>query len=235
MGDIEALRAELANCGVEIDAQRAGLLCSYADALRAENSRVNLTAVSDTAGMRQKHLIDCIVPAAKLGFCGPLLDVGTGGGLPGAALKIFDPSLSVTLLDATAKKLDAVARMLAATGVECNLLCGRAEQLAHDGAYREQYATVTARAVANLASLCEYCLPFVRVGGLLAAYKGPSAEQEAADAAAAIAALGGKLEYIWNYELPDGSRRALVGVRKISQTLTKYPRRQKNITKNPLR
>ncbi|MCL1832328.1 MAG: 16S rRNA (guanine(527)-N(7))-methyltransferase RsmG [Oscillospiraceae bacterium] len=169
-------------------------------------------------------------------FCVPrgtsVLDVGSGAGFPGVLWKLYRPDLTVTLLDSARKRTDYLSALLRELGVGCRVVTARSEELAHEAAERERYGAVTARAVANLAALCEYCLPFVAVGGVFLALKGEDCET--AVASAAMSALGGELEAVHKYALPSGDKRSLVVVRKVRQTPTKYPRKRINIVKNPI-
>jgi 16S rRNA (guanine527-N7)-methyltransferase len=147
--------------------------------------------------------------------------------------KLFRPDLQVTLLDSAKKRTDYLTALLKEINTECRVVTGRSEELAHDEAFRERYDVVTARAVANLASLCEYCLPFVKVGGTFLAMKGEKDELDSARKAIEVmgaAAVGTP----FRYELPSGAKRSLIIIEKTSQTPTNYPRKRVNITKNPI-
>jgi len=161
-----------------------------------------------------------------------VIDVGTGAGFPGLPLLIARPDLDLTLADSLHKRLVFLKDVLHGCGLVAERVHERAEILGKDPDYRERYDIATARAVAPLPVLCEYCLPFVKVGGAFLALKG--AEDEVAAAKRAIETLGGELEQNVSYKLPSGDSRHLVVVRKISQTPTKYPRKPKKIDTKPL-
>jgi 16S rRNA (guanine(527)-N(7))-methyltransferase RsmG len=163
-----------------------------------------------------------------------VIDVGTGAGFPGLPLKIARPDLRLTLLDSSAKRVMFLREAANALELEAGAIHGRAEELGQKPEHRGLYGLVTARAVAALPILCEYCLPFARVGGVFAALKGPGIHEEAEDARTAIAKLGGKLLAIDEYELPNSNRRTIVLVQKISQTPAEYPRTHAKIAKRPL-
>jgi len=159
-----------------------------------------------------------------------VVDVGTGAGFPGVIWKIFRPDLKVVLLDSLRKRVDYLKLLRGELGLELEVIHGRSEELSAKPEYRERFGVAVSRAVARLPALCEYCLPFVAVGGLMLAMKG--SEDESAESA--LRALGGELEGVKHYELPSGDRRTLVVIRKVTATPTKYPRQRVNIRKNEL-
>ena len=162
------------------------------------------------------------------------MDVGTGAGFPGIVAKIYKPDLELTLMEPTGKRVDFLryaCAELGLTGVE--FAKERAEEAARK-IWREQFDVASARAVAALPVLCEYCLPLVKVGGQFIAMKGPEADAEAKAAANALKKLGGQYEETRAFTLPDGSARGLVFCKKISQTPTVYPRNGGKIAKKPL-
>lgn len=209
-------------------------LVRYAEFLAEYNQKVNLTAITAPQEMAVKHFIDSLTLAAVAAPSGRLLDLGTGAGFPGMVMKLLYPSLEVTLMDSVGKKVEFLRLLSAELDVSVTLLCGRAEDFGHDPTLRERFDFVTARAVAALPTLCEYCLPFVRVGGCFAAMKGAEHAAELAEARAAIETLGGKAERSAEQLLPDGSRRGIILIKKISQSSPKYPRNGSQISKNPL-
>lgn len=230
MIDRTRLCADAQKLGAALTEAQCALADGYAEALVRANEKMNLTAITDPEGVERRHLLDCFACAALREISGAVADVGTGGGLPGIAVKIYKPECRVTFIDATAKKLDFVRETAEGLGLGgCEFNHARAEELGKDEKYRESFDTVTARAVAGLAALAEYCLPLVKPGGYFVAMKGPAATQELADARAQIAVLGGGEARVEEYALPDGERRALVVIKKISRTPTKYPRKNKEI------
>jgi len=211
----------------------------YLEILLRENAKYNLTAITDPEEIRQKHFADslallddapCPVPQGA-----SLLDVGSGGGFPGVPLKLARPDVALTLLEATGKKAEFLKALCEELGIEAAVMNARAEQAAHDPAQREQYDVVVARAVAALPMLCELCLPFVRPGGVFAAYKGPKEKAviELETAGGAIALLGGALEHVHGETTGYGGRTRIM-IRKISQTPTNYPRNHGIMRKKPL-
>lgn len=208
----------------------------YRDILLRWNQTVNLTAITDPEDIAVKHFLDSllILAVAEIPVGASLLDVGTGAGFPGVPLKIARPDLSLTLMDSLGKRvtfLEELSQMLCQKNQIHHL---RAEEAGHQEAFRERFDVVTARAVARLSPLCEYCLPFVRPGGFFLAMKGPGAEEELEEARQAISLLGGRVGAVDSLHLPKGDIRVIIRVEKISQTPTKYPRRQDKIKKTPL-
>ena len=208
----------------------------YAQLLDEWNQKMNLTAITEPHEVAAKHFLDSLLllKAVEIPQNASLIDVGTGAGFPGVPVKIARPDLAVTLLDSLNKRIGFLTALSAALGQHNTMIHGRAEELGQHPSHREQYFLATARAVAPLWVLCEYCLPFVRVGGVFAALKGGAVEREADQAASALVCLGGGLEEIRGFTLPDGSARSIVVIRKRSQTPPKYPRSFAKITKTPL-
>lgn len=209
-------------------------------ALLVETNKVmNLTAITEKSEVAQKHFLDsaALLAAYKLPKGAKVIDIGTGAGFPGMVLKILRPDLDITLLDALAKRirfLETVAENLKLCD-KLTLTHSRAEDLARDDKYRERYALAVSRAVANLNTLSEYCLPFVKIGGKMAAYKGPGAEEELGAAANAIEILGGKMAGIVPVSV-SGTDLAhnIVFVDKVLSTPTKYPRSGNKPAAKPL-
>ena len=204
----------------------------YYELLVCYNSKFNITAITEKNEVIIKHFIDSALGYNKVNF-GKVIDVGSGGGFPAIPLKIMNDDLDLTLLEATGKKcefLKAVVDNLKLKGVK--VINERAETLAKNEEYRESFDFCTARAVARLNTLCEYCMPFVKVGGKFVSYKG-DADEEVNEAKTAVFKLGGKIKEVFKYDL-DGAKRALITIEKISLTDKKYPRGNGKERKNPL-
>ncbi|MDD6235887.1 MAG: 16S rRNA (guanine(527)-N(7))-methyltransferase RsmG [Clostridiales bacterium] len=209
----------------------------YAELLVEWNQKINLTAITEPEEIAVKHFVDSLMLLKYIDLPenGSLIDVGTGAGFPGIPIKIYSPSVQVTLLDALNKRinfLDAVSKEL---GQENRCLHLRAEEGGRKPELREQFDVATARAVASMTALAEYCLPYVKVGGVFAALKGFEIESELEEAKPAIKLLGGKIERVEQYTLAGELKRSVVVIKKISQSSTKYPRSSAKIAKNPLK
>ncbi len=201
----------------------------YADLLAFYNEKFNITAIREKAEVINKHFVDSLY-GLKFISGKKILDVGSGGGFPIMPLKIADESLDITALDSNSKKcwfIEEVAKNLGLNNVKT--LSDRAEDLSKKIEYRESFDCVTARAVAKLNILSEYCMPFVKVGGKFISYKLFNPE-EIEEGKSAIKALGGEIEEIFNY----GEDRCVLVIKKVSSTDKKYPRQNGQIRKKPL-
>lgn len=211
----------------------------YYEMLFERNKVMNLTAISEYEEVLKKHFVDslCLVKACELSVDKSLIDVGTGAGFPGLALKIAFPELKVTLLDSLNKRvlfLDDVIRELGLKDVYA--IHGRAEDLARPGKLREKYDLCVSRAVANLSTLLEYCLPFVKVGGMFIAYKSEKVFEELSAANCSISLLGGELERQIEYTLPNSDiYRNLIVIRKMEKTSNRFPRKSGIPIREPLK
>jgi 16S rRNA (guanine527-N7)-methyltransferase len=213
----------------------------YYQELMAWNQRFNLTAITDWEGVLVRHFLDSLsclkaIPEGKLTCGAQVIDAGTGAGFPGLPLKIVCPGMRLTLLEATGKKvtfLEHIVRMLGLEDVE--VIHGRAEELGQHPAHRERYDWALARAVAEMPTLAEYLLPFVRVGGAMLAQKGEGAAAEVHGGETAITTLGGRVQQLIPVELRGlAETRYLVVVSKVAATPQKYPRRPGIPRKRPL-
>lgn len=209
----------------------------YADLLAETNRQFNLTAVTEPDEVTIKHFADCLSLFAyvEIPQNASVIDVGTGAGFPGLVLKLVRPDLSVTFLDSTKKKLGFIENVLAAVSLTGETVHARAEEAGQDAQFRERFDFATARAVAALPVLSEYCLPFVKQGGTFLAMKSAAADAEIDKARGAIRLLGGQVESDFLFDLAKNMPRRIVTVRKISQTPPKYPRPSAKIAKNPLK
>lgn len=220
-----------------LDEGKAPPLARYGQLLLEKNQVMNLTAITDPDQVARLHMLDC---AALLGCADlkgkALIDVGTGAGFPGMVLKIMEPSLELTLLDSLEKRLNWLAEVCAELGLEgVRFVHARAEEQALDPAFREQFDFATARAVASMNTLCEICLPYVKVGGQFLAMKSVDSGDEINQAAAAVSKLGGRLEKRFDYVIPGTEVcHRVIPVSKIGPTPSNYPRRWAKIQKTPL-
>lgn len=218
----------------EIINKRSDKFNAFFRELTESNKICNLTSILDEKGVIYKHFLDSVVGENCFPQGAQVVEIGSGGGFPSIPLKILREDLSFTLIESTGKKcnfLNGIVDKLQLSGVR--VLNIRAEDGARDKNLREKFDVACARAVAQLNTLCEYCLPFVRVGGLFVSYKGEAAE-EIKNAQNALKVLGGEIEEVIEYELPECGRRTIVKVRKIKTTPLKYPRGQGRERKNPL-
>lgn len=198
------------------------------------NNKFNLTAITDENDVYIKHFLDSVSGESFFTKSASVVEIGSGGGFPSIPLKIIRDDLKFTLIESTNKKcgyLQAVVDKLNFKDVK--VVNARAEDAARQVIYREKFDYAEARAVARLNTLCEYCMPFVKVGGKFIAYKGDN-DEEIEEAANAIKTLGGELERVEKYELPNGEKRTLVIIKKIAHTPAKYPRGQGKERKSPI-
>ncbi|HLB26798.1 MAG TPA: 16S rRNA (guanine(527)-N(7))-methyltransferase RsmG [Dehalococcoidia bacterium] len=220
----------------ELDAFRV-----YLAELEAARPRLRLTALTDPEAVQRRHFLEPLALLAALEDLGVLgadvIDIGSGAGFPGLPIKIVRPQLRLTLLEANGRRaafLEGLVGRLGLAGVA--VVNGRAEEVAHSPGHREAYDLALARAVAPLPVLVELALPFLRVGGALAAPKGSAARREIAEAAAALAACGGAVAYVGALAVPAaGTPPTLVVIRKESPTPARFPRRAGIPAKHPLR
>ena len=222
--------------GVRLDDRQLSMLCRFADILVERNKVMNLTGITDDEGIAVKHFADSLSAVKYLPTERPfkLIDVGSGAGFPGLPIKIVCDNAEVTLLDSLNKRISFLNDAAEAAGVTVNAVHSRAEAAGRDKNFREKYDIAVARAVANLPMLCEFCLPFVKVGGRFIAMKADAAE-ELAQTEKIISKLSGEIETVDGFTLPDGSKRTIIVIKKTSQTATKFPRDAAKISKNPLK
>lgn len=212
-------------------------LDKYAEMLYITNKSFNLTAITDPDGITVKHFADCL---SLFGFVdipenAKLIDVGTGAGFPGLVIKLFRPDIDVTFLDSTKKKLGFIEDVLRETGMTGETVHLRAEEAAILPKYREKFDFATARAVAALPVLSEYCLPFVKTGGSFISMKSADTLEEIKAAGGAIKTLGGEIEEDNLFSLVENMPRRIILIKKKSQTPTKYPRKTAQIAKKALK
>ena len=222
------------NNGIPLNKRQVEQFCNYYLLLIEWNEKINLTAITEFMDVVIKHFYDSVVCYKEISENAKIIDIGCGAGFPGVPLKILRPDLKVTLVDSVNKKLIFINELISKLnlkGIEC--IHSRAEDLAFKDDFRQCYDYVVSRAVANLSTLCEYCLPFVKVGGSLLAYKSVDVNDEVNTAKNAIYTLGGKLETIKDFSVENYCRN-LVVIKKISNSPTKYPRGGNKPRANPL-
>ena len=236
--DTSQFESDLKALDITLSEKQIEQFIIYYEMLVEKNQVMNLTAITEYDEVMKKHFIDSIslIKAYDVNKKVTLIDVGTGAGFPGLALKIAYPNLHVTLLDSLNKRiqfLDEVIEKLQLSGIET--IHGRAEDLAKPGKLREKFDLCVSRAVANLSTLSEYCLPFVKVNGEFISYKSEKITEEMDVAKKAISILGGKVEKQVEFQLPDSDiYRNLFVIKKVKETPKKYPRKAGLPSKEPL-
>lgn len=232
----ELLTAGCENIGLTLDDKAIDRFDSYARLLVDYNEKVNLTAITAPDEIVNKHFVDSLYLAKFVDLRDgmKLCDVGTGAGFPGAALLTAFPTLRVTLFDSVNKKLEFLRLLVKELELTADIVTVRAEDAGKNPAYRETFDVVTARAVAQLNVLSEFCVPLVRSGGVFAPMKAPLSEEERRRGVGAAANLGATLEQDEPYAIPDGSEREVLIFRKKIATAGKYPRPFAQISKKPL-
>ena len=234
-GILEKLSSDI---GYHLLDQQMNQFNDFYEMLVEKNKVMNLTAITEYDEVVLKHFIDSIVIYKRISEDNveSIMDVGTGAGFPGIPLKILFPEIRLTLLDSLNKRILFFFDFIHNLGLE-NIECihGRAEDIGHLPEYREQYDLTVSRAVANLSSLSEYCIPFVRVGGKFISYKSGNIDDELNDAKTAIHLLGSGIEDVEKYTLPDSDmQRSIVVIRKEKKLSNKYPRKAGMPAKQPL-
>ena len=234
-----AIRNAFEKIGIALSERQVWQFERYYEMLIQKNEVMNLTAITEFGEVVQKHFLDSLMirrlmePKAGERW----LDLGTGAGFPGIPLKIVHPEPKLVLLDSLSKRVKFLQEVIEGLELkEITAVHGRAEELARKTEYREQFDCCVSRAVANLASLSEYCLPFVRVGGCFVPYKSEKIQEEVRGAEKAVRILGGKIERQEEFMLPESDiYRCLLCIRKERQTPEKYPRKAGTPTKEPIR
>ena len=230
----ETLRRGLEEMHLDCAPEQLQRFRAYYNLLEEKNRVMNLTAISGEDESARLHFLDSAAPLLRFPMAGKrVIDVGSGAGFPGLPLRILEPDMRLTLLDAQQKRVGFLGEVCAALGFE-DVQCvhARAEELT---ALREQFDYALARAVARLNVLSELCLPYVKVGGAFLALKGPGAAEELAEARSAVSLLGAEAEEIFEYALPgEDLHHSIIVLRKTAPTPKKYPRRFALIKKSPL-
>ena len=221
---------------IELPPEAGAAFRAYYDFLEERGQNVNLTSISGAEEVARLHFLDSIALLNAVSFKDSrVIDVGSGAGFPGVPLKIAEPSINLTLLEATSKRVAFLTELCIMLGTDIACTNARAEEASNSMEKREQFDIAVARAVARLNSLCELCLPFVRVGGFFIAMKSIDSDEEISEAENAINLLGGKLKEYYDYIIPGSEivHRAVV-IRKIITTPDQFPRRFAQIQKKPL-
>ena len=235
---MERLREKAAAFGIKLSDHQLEQFETYYEMLVEKNKVMNLTAITEKNEVIDKHFADSLaLIKSGVSLTGQkILDIGTGAGFPGIPLKIAFPELEIVLLDSLNKRIKFLNEVIEALGLEkITAIHGRAEDYAKDAAYREQYDLCVSRAVANLATLSEYCLPYVKVGGYFISYKSGEIEEELQQSKRAVSILGGTLGDVIKFALPGTDiGRSFVKIKKVKNTGKKYPRKAGLPSKEPL-
>ena len=236
---INTFKSKINTLHIELSKEQYSQYVTYYNMVVEKNKVMNLTGITEFDEFIDKHYIDSlsIVNAVDMTRVNSIIDVGTGAGFPGIPLKIAFPNLKLTLLDSLNKRVKFLNEVIGTLGLEkIEAVHGRAEDFGRNSEYRGQFDLCVSRAVANLATLSEYCMPFVKVGGAFIPYKSGKVEEELNQARGAVKLLGGKIENAVSFELPKTEgERTLVVIRKVEATAKKYPRKAGMPGKEPLK
>ena len=239
--DLTKFKHGLEELNITLTDKQTEQFLQYYEMLVEKNKVMNLTGITEYEEVIQKHFLDSLslirvisdIDSQKL----TVIDLGAGAGFPGLPLKIAFPELEITLMDSLNKRILFLQEVIDALGLKkVSAVHGRAEEMAANAAHRQQYDLCVSRAVSNLAVLTEYCLPFVKKGGLFVSYKSADSDAEIQEGKKAISILGGKLTTVDKFQLPDSDLgRALVCIKKVKDTPKKYPRKAGTPAKLPLK
>lgn len=236
--NIDSFEKDLEELNINLEKRQICQFLQYYELLVEWNSFMNLTAITDFDEVIKKHFIDSLslVKAIDLSKNYSVIDIGTGAGFPGIPLKIAFPNLEITLLDSLNKRIKFLNEVIEKLGLEnIETIHGRAEDFAKDKNYRQSYDLCVSRAVANLSTLSEYCLPYVKTGGKFISYKSEKITDEINAAKKAISILGGNISGQVDFNLPDSDiYRNLFIIEKIKDTPMKYPRKAGLPSKEPI-
>lgn len=236
--DYQILEQKLGELGIKQDQNQLERFHKFYQLLIEWNKVMNLTGITEYEDVVEKHFVDSlsIIKAIDLSRIHTVIDVGTGAGFPGIPLKIAFPHLRVVLLDSLNKRIKFLDEVISQLGLtEIRTIHGRAEEYARKEEYREQFDLCVSRAVANLSTLSEYCLPYIQVGGMFVPYKSDEIDDEVEQSKKAVRILGGNIKDIMKFELPGTDiHRSFVLIHKEQHTQKKYPRKAGIPAKEPL-
>ncbi|WP_455056022.1 16S rRNA (guanine(527)-N(7))-methyltransferase RsmG [Merdimonas faecis] len=236
--DYQILEQKLGELGIKQDQNQLERFHKFYQLLIEWNKVMNLTGITEYEDVVEKHFVDSlsIIKAVDLSRIHTVIDVGTGAGFPGIPLKIAFPHLRVVLLDSLNKRIKFLDEVISQLGLtEIRTIHGRAEEYARKEEYREQFDLCVSRAVANLSTLSEYCLPYIQVGGIFVPYKSGEIDDEVEQSKKAVRILGGNIKDVMKFELPGTDiHRSFVLIHKEQHTQKKYPRKAGIPAKEPL-
>ena len=233
------LKDKAKEIGIELSELQIDQFNKFYQLMVEWNKVMNLTGITEYDEVVEKHFIDSLslVKVIDINKINSVIDVGTGAGFPGIPLKIAFPHLNITLLDSLNKRIKFLNEVISETGLEnISTIHGRAEDFAKQEKYREQYDLCVSRAVANLATLSEYCLPYVKVGGRFVSYKSGEIDEEVESSKTAVKVLGGKINKIEKFQLLGTDiGRSFVNIKKLKNTGKKFPRKAGLPSKEPIK
>lgn len=236
--NLEKFKNGLQQLHIALSEKQMEQFLQYYELLVEKNKVMNLTAITEFDEVVEKHFLDSVSLTKQLDLHQPLkvLDLGTGAGFPGIPLKIVFPELEITLMDSLNKRVLFLQDVISSLQLEnIEAVHGRAEEAAKNKKYRESFDLCVSRAVANISTLSEYCLPFVKIGGSFISYKSSTIEDELEDGKKGIAILGGKVKDVYKFTLPDSElQRSFVIIEKEKKTPKAYPRKAGTPSKEPL-
>lgn len=236
--DYQILEQKLGELGIKQDQNQLERFHKFYQLLIEWNKVMNLTGITEYEDVVEKHFVDSlsIIKAIDLSRIHTVIDIGTGAGFPGIPLKIAFPHLRVVLLDSLNKRIKFLDEVIFQLGLtEIRTIHGRAEEYARKEEYREQFDLCVSRAVANLSTLSEYCLPYIQVGGIFVPYKSGEIDDEVEQSKKAVRILGGNIKEVMKFELPGTDiHRSFVLIHKEQHTQKKYPRKAGIPAKEPL-
>lgn len=236
--NLEKFKSGLNKLKIDLSEQQIQQFLKYYEMLVEKNKVMNLTAITEFEDVVEKHFLDSLslIQQTNLRQELKVLDLGTGAGFPGIPLKIAFPDLNIVLMDSLNKRINFLNEVIESLQLK-NIIAvhGRAEEMARKTEYRENFDLCVSRAVANLASLSEYCLPFVTQGGFFISYKSGEIEAELSQSKKAIFVLGGKIESVKKFRLVEtDAERSFVQIKKVKKTSKTYPRKAGTPSKNPI-
>lgn len=237
--DIQVLEDGLKELNLTLNDRQKKQFIDFYEYMVEKNKVMNLTGITEFQEVLVKHFLDSVMAAKVIPMekIRTIMDVGTGAGFPGIPLKIMFPEIQSCLLDSLNKRVKFLQETFELLKLEdITAIHGRAEEYAKNKEYREKFDLCVSRAVSNLATLSEYCLPYVRVGGYFVSYKSGKVQEEVEEAAKAIKVLGGKVKEVYYFSLPNSDiERSLVVIEKVKNTSPKYPRKAGTPLKEPIK
>lgn len=222
---------------IELNEEQIGKFYDYMNLLIEWNEKINLTAITEPKEIIIKHFVDSLTISKNIKAGAQVIDVGTGAGFPGIPLKIYRDDIEIVLLDSLNKRINFLNDVIEKISLtKISTVHGRAEELGHNKKYREEFDVSTSRAVANMAILSEYLIPFVKINGIVIMMKGSEVKQEIEESKKAINILGGSVTNTEEFNLPNTEiKRNIILIKKEKQTIKKYPRKPGTPAKEPLK